>query len=114
MSAANKEEIWRSIITGIVNVAPQDRLAVVSRLILSNEDAASVAGRLLESATAMIRINVPVSEWLPKMVRSKEINPMMSGTYLIKQSPAQGNCISKDQSQISRAMLRIVGHFNMT
>jgi hypothetical protein len=79
MSSANKDEVWRSIICGIINVAPQDRLAVISRLILSNEDAAKVAGGLLECATGMVRINVAVSEWLPQMVRAKEDNPMVSG-----------------------------------
>ncbi len=79
MSAAKKEEIWHSILAGVLKVAPQDRLAVVSRCILSNEDAAQVAGGLLQSATAMVRINVPISEWLPEMIRAKESNPLVSG-----------------------------------
>lgn len=68
----------------VIDVPPVDRLAVVSRLILSaNNDASKICSALLQNATSMVRINVPVDQWLPEMVAAaKDENPCCSGALL--------------------------------
>lgn len=74
-----QEEIWMNITQGIALMPHEDRLASLSRFILSNGDAAGIIVPKLQEATEMVRINSSPSLWLPRMISAKIDNILVAG-----------------------------------